>query len=127
METCIEFSRHSLIQAMVGQMDEEGALFDDLTGASREAPREPPTAEEAATVAMLQVIEGDSTLRHVKELIFEYNQSLIELGVDVGSFQVSLARHGAARLNLYFGACCHAIPHVLIIWGTHNTSPPPPL
>ena len=37
---------------------------------------------------MLQVIKGDSTLRHVNELIFEYNQMLIELGCDVGSFQV---------------------------------------
>ena len=47
------------------------------------------SSEGAVDVAMLQVVKNDSTLRHVKELIFEYNQQLLELGCDVGSFQVS--------------------------------------
>jgi len=66
--------------------DEEKALFDDLTG-SNTASRPPQSSEGAVDVAMLQVVKNDSTLRHVKELIFEYNQQLLELGCDVGSFQ----------------------------------------
>jgi hypothetical protein len=66
--------------------EEERALFEDLAGGMPARP--PPDADAAKGVAMLQVIKGDSTLRHVNELIFEYNQMLIELGCDVGSFQV---------------------------------------
>ena len=61
-------------------------MFEDLAGGMPARP--PPDADAAKGVAMLQVIKGDSTLRHVNELIFEYNQMLIELGCDVGSFQV---------------------------------------
>lgn len=66
--------------------EEEKALFDDLAGGT--PARQPADEGSSARLAMLQVIKGDSTLRHVKELIFEYNQMLIELGCDVGSFQV---------------------------------------
>jgi hypothetical protein len=41
--------------------DEEKALFDDLAGGT--AARPPAEGEDAAGVAMLQVIKGDSTLR----------------------------------------------------------------
>lgn len=41
--------------------DDETALFDDLTGCS--AARPPAEGDNAAGVAMLQVIKGDSTLR----------------------------------------------------------------
>ncbi len=61
-----------------------------------------PRSEGTVEVAMLQVVKNDSTLRHVKELIFEYNQQLLELGCDVGSFQVSLDSH---RAHAYAHAC----------------------
>lgn len=67
-------------------MANDEALFDDLAGGT--PARQPADEGSSAHLAMLQVIKGDSTLRHVKELIFEYNQMLIELGCDVGSFQV---------------------------------------
>jgi hypothetical protein len=49
-------------------------------------------------VAMMQVVKNDSTLRHVKELIFEYNQQLLEVGCDVGSFQVALAHRSSRQV-----------------------------
>lgn len=64
----------------------EIALFDDLTRDCA-AARPHVQGSDAVSVAMLQVLEADSTLRHVKELIFEYAQHLLEVGCDVGSFQ----------------------------------------
>jgi hypothetical protein len=49
-------------------------------------------------LAMMQVVKNDSTLRHVKELIFEYNQQLLEVGCDVGSFQVALAHRSSRQI-----------------------------
>jgi hypothetical protein len=59
--------------------DKDEALFDDLTGGSASQPQ--PDGSDAASISMLQVMPGDSTSRHVKELIFEYNQHLIQLGI----------------------------------------------
>uniref|UniRef100_A0A6U4N5A2 N-acetyltransferase domain-containing protein n=2 Tax=Hemiselmis andersenii TaxID=464988 RepID=A0A6U4N5A2_HEMAN len=42
---------------------------------------------ESAEIVLVQVREGDSSLRHVRELVFEYTQFLLEQKCDVGSFQ----------------------------------------
>jgi hypothetical protein len=89
--------------------DKDEALFDDLTGSNAVQP--PSLAVGEASVSMLQVIKGDSTLRHVKELIFEYNQHLLELGCDVGSFQVrDSSRRCSCRATLHFAGAQSDMP-----------------
>ena len=41
--------------------------------------------------APLHEFSVNECIRHAKELIFEYNQHLLELGCDVGTFQVYMS------------------------------------